>query len=592
MRLLPSALVVLALTPAAFAEASAGATAAGAQPAKTGAAVRIDFRALTDEGRQVTDLKPEEIALKVNGKPRPIQSLGVFHSAAADPASGGTALPPPYATNAVGQTGRVIHVLVDDDSIAPGREGQVRDAMRLLAAELGPGDLLGLLTTQGQVNVRPSTDRVKVQRAVAGLVGRNGVSESASDAQCRTTHVLAALGSMLALTGGMPTTIVVFAGGLTSPSHKIIDMSRKSAPTAATSAAATNDICPVRPEDFENIGMLASSARADLYLLHLTEAMANRSSDQDAGFESLAGVTGAEFIRLAASPQPAMSRLLRETASYYTVTFDPEASERNGGTYRVDLRTTRDKVKLRTRPMVEIRKETARAATMPKDMLRTPAAYGDLPLRAAGHTSRTVGSDEVKIVAIFETLDPSAVLAAASVGLFDETNTLKKQWTAQAADLARRPVMAALAAPAGTYRVRVAALDGSGRAGTTDYALKVEVPRADPLRLSTLVLGTQQAGGFLPRLDFSHEPVAIGLVEIYDVPKGGAVTVDLDVASTSDGAALATAQTSVKPGGSDDMRIAYGGFDIATLPPGDYLMRAIVSLDGKPVGKVVRTLRK
>jgi hypothetical protein len=36
----------------------------------------------------------------------------------------------------------------------------------------------------------------------------------------------------------------------------------------------------------------------------------------------------------------------------------------------------------------------------------------------------------------------------------------------------------------------------------------------------------------------------------------------------------------------------YGGSSIETLPPGDYLMRAVVSLDGKPVGPVVRTLRK
>lgn len=583
MRFLPSALVVLALAPAA----------AHAQSAKASTAVKIDFRALTEEGQQVTDLKPDEITLKVNGKLRQLQSLGVFHAAAADPSPGGSALPPPYATNAVGRNGRVIHVLIDDDSITPGREGQVRDAMRLLASELTPGDMLGVLTTQGQVNFRPSNDLVKIQRAVDGIAGRGGATETASDAQCRTTRVLAALGSMLAVTGGTPTTILVFSGGLTPPAQKMIDMTRRNAPTDATAAAASNDICPVRPEDFENTGMLASSARADLYLFHLTEAMASRSSTQDAGFESLAGVTGAEFARLTASPQAAISRLLRETASYYTVTFDADPSERNGQTYRVDLRTTRDKVKLRTRPAVEIRKDIAKAAAQPKDMLRTQTAYADLPLRAAGYTSRTPGSDEVKVVAIFEALDPSVALTAASIGLFDEKNTLKKQWTAQSADLVKRPVMAALAAPPGTYRVRVAALDGSGRAGTTDYELKVEVPRADPLKLSTLVLGTQQQGaGFFPRLEFSNEPIAIGLLEIYGVPKGGAVTVDLDVVSTPEGSALATAQTSVNPGSTEDMRIAFGGFSIASLSPGDYLMRAIVSLDGKPVGKVVRTLRK
>lgn len=584
MRRFASALVVLTLTPAA----------ASAQPAKASATVRIDFRALTDDGQQVSDLKADEVTLKINGKPRPIQTLSRFQSAASGPPSGGSVLPPPYATNVVGQNGRVIHILIDDESIAPGREGQFREAVRQLTNELGPGDQIGVLTPQGTTNIRPTADAAKVRVAVDNLAGRSSASETESDAQCRTTHVLAALGSMLALTGGTPTTILVFAGGLSPPGQKIIDMSKKGAPTAATAATATNDVCPVRTEDFQNIATLASAAHADLYLFHMTEAMVTRSTTQDAGFESLAGVTGAEFVRLAGNPQAPIARLLRETAAYYVATFEPDASERNGQTFRVDLRSTRDKVKLRTRPSVDMPKgNIPKAAASPKEMLRVAGEQHDLPLRAAGYTSRTPGSDEVMIVALFEGLDPAAAITSASVGLFDEKNTLKKQWTAQPADLASRPIKAALAAPPGTYRVRVAALDASGRAGTTDYELKAEVTRADPLKVSTLVLGTQQqGGGFVPRLDFSSEPVAIGLLEIYGVPKGGTVTVDLDVVSSPEGAPIASAQTSVNPGSSEDMRRAFGGFNIGDLPPGDYLMRAIVSLDGKPVGRVVRTLRK
>ena len=106
MRALAAALVVLAMTPPAPSVAKAS---EGKQPAKASAAVKIDFRALTDEGQQVGDLKAEDITLKVNGKPRQIHSLGVFHTAAAaDPSPGGSALPPPYATNAVGRNGRVM----------------------------------------------------------------------------------------------------------------------------------------------------------------------------------------------------------------------------------------------------------------------------------------------------------------------------------------------------------------------------------------------------------------------------------------------------------------------------------------------------
>ena len=558
--------------------------AAAAAQAKAGSA-KIDFRAFGDDGVPVADLKPDEVSLKINGKARTVQSLSLFRATAGDRATGGGTLPPAYATNTVGTNGRTIHILIDDDSISPGREGPVREAVRLIASEIGPSDRIGVLTAQGQPNMRPGSDPTKVRLAVEGLAGRASLNETVMDAQCRTTRVLAAVGSMLAMTGGTPTTIVIFSGGMSPPTVKQIAI-------GSQGANATNDVCPVRPEDFNNIGSLASTARADLYLFHLTEGMVNRSTAQDAGFESLAGVTGAEFVRLSGSVQPAISRLLRETGAYYVATFEPDASDRSGQPLRVELRATRDKVKVRARPSFELPKATAKAAA-PRDMLRSAVTHHDLPLRAAGYPSRNPAGDDVMVVALFEGIEADAALAAASVGLFDEKGTLKKQWTAEKNDLAKRPVLAALTAPPGNYRMRVAAVDAAGRSGTADYELKAEVPRADPLKLSALVLGAQQqGGGFAPRLDFAGEPVAIGMLEIYGVPKSGNVTVDLDVATTADGAPLAKAPTTVSPGRADDMRIAFGGFSIATLEPGEYLMRAVVSLDGKPVGKVVRTLRK
>jgi len=74
--------------------------------------VRIDFRALTEEGAQVSDLKAEDISLKVNGKPRQIKSLSLFRTTS-DFALPSSQLPAPYATNAVGMNGRVIHILID-----------------------------------------------------------------------------------------------------------------------------------------------------------------------------------------------------------------------------------------------------------------------------------------------------------------------------------------------------------------------------------------------------------------------------------------------------------------------------------------------
>jgi hypothetical protein len=486
-------------------------------------------------------------------------------------------------------------MLIDNDSIAPGREGQMKEAIAQLVNELSSGDLIGVLTTQAELNITPTDDIAKVKVAIDQMLGKAPTTESDADAQCRTVHVLRDLGTMISLAGATPTTLLVFSGGLTMPENKIVNIGQRNrTPVVGSSApsTATTDACPVRPEDFTNIGSLAATANVDLYVFELTEAMVNRSSMQDAGIESLAGATAGEFTRLTGNPQQAIARLLRETSTYYTLTFEPDASDRAGQMLRVDLKSAREKVKVRARPAIDLPKVNAAKNMLPKDMLRTAAEYRDLPLRTAAYPAPTAGSPDVTVLAMFESID-GATLASASVGLFDEKNTLKKQWTAKPEELAARPTMAALPAPAGTYRVRVAAIDAAGRMGTADYQVEAQVPRADPLTLSALVLGTQTPGGFAPRLDFTQESIAIGMVQIYGVPKGGTIKVDLDVAATPDGTSLATADTTVAQSkAADDQRVAYGGFSIETLPPGDYLMRAVVSLDGKPVGKVVRTLRK
>ena len=557
--------------------------------------LRLTFRALTDEGQQVPDLRADELKLKINGKPRPILSLSVSSSTPGGANEGHGGLPIPYATNTMGTSGRAFYLLIDNDSIVPGREGQMKDAVNQLLSELTPGDQIGVLSTQGEFNVTPTDDVTKVKLDVDRMMGRSPVTERDSEAMCRTVHVLRDLGTMISLTGATPTTLVVFSAGLSMPQDKMVNVGARNRTALGGSSApssALTDECPVTPEEFGNLGALAATANVDLYVFQLTEARTTQATTLDAGVESLAGATGGEFVRLAGNPQSAMARLLRETSTYYTLTFAPDPTEHNGQMLRVDLKSTRDKVKVRARPAVDAPKMAVTKTFAPRDMLRTAAQFRDLPLRAAAYPAPTAGSQDVTVLTMFESID-GAPLTAASVALFDEKNTLKRQWTARPEELTARPAMAALPAPAGTYRVRVAAIDGSGRTGTADYEVDAEVPRADPLKLSALVLGIQTANGFAPRLDFTDQQTAIGMVQIYGVPKGANVKVDLDVAGTLDGTAIATADTTVAQSKTaEDQRVAYGGFSIDTLLPGDYLMRAIVSLDGKPVGRVVRTLRK
>ena len=62
---------------------------------------------------------------------------------------------------------------------------------------------------------------------------------------------------------------------------------------------------------------------------------------------------------------------------------------------------------------------------------------------------------------------------------------------------------------------------------------------------------------------------AFGYLEIYQVPKNAAPTVRSELAATADGPALAGDDVALTPGPRDDVRIAFSGFAIDGMPPGD-----------------------
>src|SRR4029453_7975539 len=140
----------------------------------------------------------------------------------------------------------------------PGRESQVRDAVRMLVSELSPTDRLGVLTPEGTINIRPGSDFVKVRSAVDGFGGHAGASETDTDSKCRTKKVIGALGTMLSVSAGAHPTLVVFSSGLSVPQTKNVVV-------GGGSVLGTSDLCPVEPDDFNALGNLVAAAAADMY---------------------------------------------------------------------------------------------------------------------------------------------------------------------------------------------------------------------------------------------------------------------------------------------------------------------------------------
>jgi len=505
----------------------------------------------------------------------------------------------PFGSNTVVDFGRNIIVVIDSESISPGREQPLRTAVLDLVDAVTPQDRVGIVEVpQGKAEIDLTTDHETVQAAIAKFSGLRPGVETGEDVNCRTLKVLGTVdGLSERIPIDQPTVLIVLSSGLANPAG----------PTT-TQMNSQSGLCPIRVENFNDAGAAVAATRAAFFGILVLDVRASSgtpmSEDMSGGLDSLASVAGGVSLRLGGTGN-AMARAMRETTAFYRLAFSPEVSERNDAPHRLEVAVARPDVEVHARSEVRLERRPARPPT-PRDMLRNAVVFRDLPLRAAAYSapsrdeSGKVKEDRVKIVALFEPEEAGATLRSAMVGLVDDKGKLTAQWTAQegelrqlervaAADVAPTPIMAALEAKPGTYRLRVAATDSQGRAGTVDYEIRAALPEAE-VQLSALILGTQLDGGFAPRLLFHDEESAIALLEIYgkvDVPSA-----TLELFDTPDGPAMASAPVQIAPAGGGAYLVAFGGFAISTLTPGDYIVRLTVNANGQAVGQASRTLRK
>jgi hypothetical protein len=578
------ALVLLAVPPlVSTPEASGlgeGAGVAQSPPLESGISlVSLDFLAIGRDGQPVPDLKAEEVSLKLGGRARPLTAINLVDvvgpTGSAQP-SAVSPLPPPFGTNVQSHEARAFVLVVDDDSFRVGTERALREAADTFLDKLAPTDRIALVTMPyGGTRVSLTTEQEAVRASLASIVGQAPTNESPDDMACRSRRTVDSLRGLFEGFIGSPiaVTVAFFSASMVGPNEQAIRSER--------SVAA----CALLPENFRQAGAAAADAGVRLYIIEPV-GIAN----QIAGLDHLAGVTGGVRLALGGVEDNAFTRLLRETSAFYRVAFEPEASQRNGSVQRIELKVSRPDVTIRVRPTLRVDRADGRGASSPKELLGQTAIKRDLPLRVTGFASRQSGQQKLKVVAVAEPIDPTTALASAALGLIDGNGKLVAQAPFEAAVLKPgQPVMAALLVPPGSYRLRAAATDAGGRTGTSDYELTAELRQAGPLELSGLVLGLSR-GGFVSRMQFGREPVAIAYIELYGGSPGQQVSVVFELARTLNGPPLVSMPGTLAVAG--DHYSATAPIPIGTLSPGDYIVRAMVGVAGGPSTRVERTLRK
>ena len=544
----PRLLTVLAL--AAF--------ATGTPRAQTPAAtITIDLSAADLGGAPLTTLRAEDLVLRIDNRMHPIDALRFMPYERVE-----ALLPAPYGTNQIAP-GRTIVLAVDATRLPQSQMTPVRDGIRALLPALAARDRLGLIALASDGAAVDFTTRhdLVVEASAALKSGAPAVSAGTEAEEAAALASIALLDRLCTSIG-------------TEPGAKTVVFI---APPFATSTDVRRAI--------QSLAETTGRHRVQLFIVNPGATAA----DPAGGLAALATVTGGLLV-------PSATAALATTR--YELQFTPTADQRNNTPHRVMLVSTRQDARI-SAPSAVFIGDNAAADPMPAlaDMLRESRAYTDLPLRIVAYPVLDDDRTRPQLLILAESENPSRPLAWAEFALVAPSGTIVARWKAEGADAATRPMRTRAIAPAGPYRLRMAASELSGRRGAVDYEFDAGFTTAGTFALGPLMFGGMNAADsaqFVPVLQPAANTTAImAYAEIYGaLAAGDSLGVRFEAARSLEGEPVASVAGSVRTSGDPTRRAALGTLDLAALPVGDHLIRAIVTLNGAEIGRVTRTLRK
>ncbi len=556
----------------------------------------VDFVAVDADGTPVGDLQPSEVEVRIADRIRVVRSLRTVVTASPSAVASNiqARVPPPYGTNDGIPAGRRFVLVVDQESFAAGREPLFRNAVEGLLAQLTPADQAMVAALPfGGVRLPFTSDKARVRLAIDRVSGQGSRNETGSDLACRTRRFLESLEAWLREQPprSSPLTLVLFTAGMAAP--------RRDAPMGLMPG-----MCELVVDQFRHVATAASAARANFYVMPPADVgmgtasarptlggVGDRGSDNPLeGIEHLAGVTGGARLSLDATGTASLLRVAKESAAYYIAEIEPISNDAGGRSRPLNVRVARRGVTVRVRPEITFG-ESAQSRTTSltvKDLLSSSDAFTDLRLRIGGFTVRD-SDGRIRLGVVVEPGDPAVSLTSAGAILIGGDGQVPSHWFAK--DASERPLLGAMAAAPGTYRLRVAAIDSMGRPGAAEEDVEAALTPVGPLSLGSLMLGVSRNGATAPQLEFGSEPTAIAYFDIYGGSAGLPLTARAEVARALDGPPLATLPLALTRADAGRV-VASGTVPVGALPPGDYVVRGVVRLESGETGRVVRTLRK
>jgi hypothetical protein len=358
---------------------------------------------------------------------------------------------------------------------------------------------------------------------------------------------------------------------------------------------------------------MAAAARASLYVLHLQEAAFDSNSGRRpasaiedrrigvVGIEALAKIARGALLTINGAGASAFDRIQQEISGYYLIGVEPDARDRDGKPHPLKIEVPWNGAVVRSR-------KSMLAPTRPVDRrtpqervaagLGSPLPMAALPVRVATYALQGAEAGKVQVLIHADIGRDFSAPRRLSVGysILDKNG---QEVDTRRLESRLPPVMNGVPSPLqfaagaslapGEYTLRLAAADGN-RAGSVDHRFRAELSTTGGVNLSELVVGGPTAiREFLsPTVGYTVNFGSVhGYMEAYG-DQAEAVTVKYEVAVGPSTAALLSEDVPGRLFG-DDRMIFTLVMPVRELPPGPYVMRALVSVAGRPLKTLMRS---
>ena len=604
--------------------------------------VPVDVNVIDKDGRPVSDLAAGDFTLSVDGKPRRIASaqfISVTRSLETPPPQ-----PREYDSNSGAAGGRLVMLVIDSGNIAAGRGRPAIEAAKRFVGSLNPADRVALVTIPGAgPQIDFTSNRAIVQTLLDKVVGqatepigprkvgiyealafeRNDQStiDTVVDRECSAYPTVSIRETCQQQLAGEAEQLLSFSRERTRNSLialRYLFERVSSSETPKTIVFLSEGLLLNRDNaDIAWVGPRAASAHIILYVLQLDSpemeagqrtTSPSRSEDREVlrqGLDQLAGMARGDVFRIVANADFAFQRLALELSGYYLLSFEPQPGDRDGKPHKIRIDVRRKDLMLRSRREFSVGAAAARTAEdTVLETLRAPLLASDIPLKLTTYTFQDPDSAKLKIILVADidrSLNPEDKVSLGYL-MFDDkgkliTSQLEKD-LANPVDRLRKTqkyVGAAMAGP-GTYTLKVAVVDSSGKRGSVERTFNARLNGFGQLHVTDLLIADDSvrgADGLPPAVaaDFTGDELH-GYVELFsEAPEQlKNATVVTEVAQNETARALDSTPARFQLQG-DRRRVAEAGVPIALLPPGDYVARAVVMVGGKKVGQVARPFR-